>query len=137
MRVPWKSSSGFALIELMVAVLLVGILVSIVVPMYTRSAENAAEKACFQNQRSLETAVQAWLAGDPDGDREKPDLAGVVDSSHPLVADGLIATPPTCPSAPEPTDRTAPTLAEGAYELNPAGTVAACPFGGGGAHGHF
>lgn len=125
---------GFTVVELMATVLIIGILVAVAVPVFSSSSERAEQKACYTNARTLEGAVGMWA-----GARQNPDItpmAGIVNASHPLIADGFVIGSPRCPSAPKPANRDNPTLAEGAYTMDEDGRCAGCAFGAP-VHGHF
>lgn len=122
---------GFTLVELMVAVLVIGILVAIAIPIFNSAQSNARKRSCFANQRIIESGAQMW-ASDHGGDFTA--LAGLIVASHPLVNTHIFKRPPSCPSAPRPADPMNPTVATGAYSLNASGTVAPCAFGG---HGGY
>ena len=126
-----SSDSGFTLIELLVVVLIIGILVSLAIPVYADVQTHARSRACFSNQRAIQGVVQVWLATNPG---QLPALEGVVDVNHPLLTAQLFARPPRCTSAPIPPDLEAPDAAHGAYTLDASGTVEPCAFGG---HGYF
>ena len=69
--------------------------------------------------------------------RDVSNLAGLVDGAHPLITDGCLFRPATCPSADNPVDRSNPTAAEGAYTLGSIGELVGCTFGDPVAHGHY
>jgi type II secretory pathway pseudopilin PulG len=117
----------------MVVVLIIGILISIAIPMFNAITARARMRTCFANQRNIIGAVAMWRV---DATTSLSTLAGVLDASNPLMNPLYLLRPPRCPSAPTPVDANNPTTAEGAYSIDTSGNVIACGFGDP-AHGRF
>ena len=130
-----ESRSGFSLAELMFVVLIIGILIAIVMPVFAQATSHAEKKTCFANQRTIESAVQLWQSGSLETDLSE--LAGPVNASHELITGHYIKRPPYCPSAGHPVDIDNPTASEGIYTLDSSGTVDPCGYGSLGPHGSF
>lgn len=130
-----QTDRGFTIVELMIVVLVLSILIAMAIPVYVSATSQASLRTCFQNQRTLEGAVSAWMTlGDG---RELADLAGTVDEGHPIVADHIVGAVPRCTSGAKPSDPDNPTVSEGGYVFDANGTLNDCPHGRLGPHGHF
>lgn len=120
-----QTETGFALVELMVVVLIIGILVAIAVPVFNAAREVAQERACQANLRTIEGAVQHYLAGTPAN--APADCDGVAWVGVLVGPNRYIVFEPTCPTV-------------GAHYTYDAATgTAACtnPAADGGPHSNF
>jgi prepilin-type N-terminal cleavage/methylation domain-containing protein len=57
-----RNQDGFTLVELMVAVLIIGVLVSLAIPKFTQASTTAKLRTCQSNQRTIEGACQTYRA---------------------------------------------------------------------------
>jgi len=119
------NQQGFTLVELMVVVLIVGILVAIAIPVFNAARALTQQRACHANMRTIEGAVQHYLAADPNHQLADCEGAGWVGA---LVGpDKQIAQEPLCPTAD----------AHYLYDSSTGFVSCTNPAGSGGPHDHF
>lgn len=90
-----RKDEGFTLVELMVVVLIIGILVAIAIPVFNAASDSARQRTCQANQRTIEGAVQQYVAA-TDGGLEA-DVDGDVIAGN-AIADTYLKAVPSCPS---------------------------------------
>lgn len=68
-----KQEEGFTLMELMIAVVIIGILAGIAVPVYNNVQQNAREAVGKANAEMLNRGIQSWVLLENEGDEYKED----------------------------------------------------------------
>lgn len=110
-----KRDEGFTLVELMVVVLIIGILVAVAIPVFNSASRSARQKTCYANIRTVEGAVEQYLAASPDNTVANDDWAALMAK----IVPGYIRDVPKCPEG-------------GTYTFDSANKTATCSI-----HGHF
>ncbi|MDI6844361.1 MAG: type II secretion system protein [Anaerosomatales bacterium] len=111
----FRKDEGFTLVELMVVVLIIGILVAIAIPVFNAATKTARQRTCFSNERTVEGAVEQYLAADPNYTVAGDDWAALMAKLVP----GYIKAEPTCPE-------------NGTYTFDDTAKTVTCDV-----HGHF
>ncbi|MCE5191033.1 MAG: type II secretion system protein, partial [Actinomycetia bacterium] len=93
----FRKDEGFTLVELMVVVLIIGILVAIAIPVFNSASSAARIRTCQSNQRTIEGAVQQYLASNPTLSW----AADTIDGTDVLTtgASQYIKVAPKCPAS--------------------------------------
>ena len=91
MKLTLHRNAGFTLVEIMVAVAIIGMLVTIAIPSYFKNRELAQQNTCKSNLRVIDTAKQLWAIETGQGPSDVPD-------DDDLIGVGLyIRRKPICP----------------------------------------
>ncbi|MFH0839944.1 MAG: prepilin-type N-terminal cleavage/methylation domain-containing protein [Candidatus Omnitrophota bacterium] len=56
-----KNKAGYTLVELMIAVIIIGVLASIALPNYYKTRIGSRKGICMNNLRQIEAAVDRWV----------------------------------------------------------------------------
>ena len=117
MKLKLSRNAGFTMVEIMIVVTIIGLLLVIAIPNFTKSRELAQRNTCISNLRVLDTAKQLWSMEMVKGGSEEPEESD-------LVGVGLyMKRMPTCPS-------------QGNYSFNAVDEWPSCDFGGGNVHAY-
>jgi len=93
-----EDNSGFTLVELMIVVLIIGILLSMAVPVFLNATELAHARTCQANQRIILSAVQTAHSIDADTS-SVGSASAVLDVGSGwgnVLLPGYIMKPPVC-----------------------------------------
>ncbi len=83
-----NNSKGFTLLELMIAIAILGVLASIAIPSYMEYVKKAKSAACLVNRHATEDIIMAYYIENPDAKLE---------NLSQLVSKGCLDKEPQCP----------------------------------------
>lgn len=107
------SRRGFTLVEIMIVVAILGLLITIAVPNFIKTRNNAQKQICIENLSQIESAKQIWGV---EVGRTYGDLPNDNELFGPTA---YMKEKPKCPAS------------SGAdYRVNPIGTTASCEIPG-------
>lgn len=86
-----KKNKGFTLVELLVVIVILGILITIIMPRFTRIRFQALLYTCEMNEKNLATALESYYADDT---RYYPANLNILVNLTPKYINSL----PKCPS---------------------------------------
>src|SRR5438552_9765456 len=83
---------GFTLVEIMIVVLIIGTLLAIAVPNFTRARETSRSKSCVANLKQIEAAKEQWCMDNKQGSTATPGTADLYGTTN------YVKNTPDCPS---------------------------------------
>jgi prepilin-type N-terminal cleavage/methylation domain-containing protein len=92
-RITLKNArKAFTLVEIMIVVLIIGILLGIAVPNFTRARAASRQKTCISNLRAIRSATEQWVV---DARKKNNDPVEKTELIGPTL---YIKTEPRCPT---------------------------------------
>jgi prepilin-type N-terminal cleavage/methylation domain-containing protein len=111
MRTSRVATAGFTLLEILIVVAIIGILVGLAFPAFSKSRTNARKQVCIENLSKIESAKQMWGV-------ENSKKEGDVPTESDLIGPTLyLKKIPQCPAG-------------GVYDFKGIGSTAHCPIEG-------
>ena len=68
---------GFTLVEIMIVVAIIGLLATIAIPNFVKARSSAQEKACINNLRQIDGAIQLWATETKQADNAQVDYSQI------------------------------------------------------------
>ena len=105
MKIKQMRASGFTLVEIMIVVAIIGLLIAVAVPNFSKMRKDAQKTACHAQLKQIDGSKEMWATQEKraDGDTPSDSQLGV------YFKDGM----PTCPGG-------------GSYTIGPVGSDASC-----------
>lgn len=115
MKIRRTETLGFTLVEIMIAVTIVGLLLVMAIPNFAKNRQVVQRNTCLSNMRVIDTAKQLWGMETGKGTDDEPSVDDLVGPSL------YIRVEPRCP-------------ARGNYSFNTIGEWPTCDAGDGTIH---
>jgi prepilin-type N-terminal cleavage/methylation domain-containing protein len=115
MKLKLSRSAGFTMVEIMIVVAIIGLLLLVAIPHFTKNRQLAQTNTCISNLRVIDTAKQLWSMEALKGDSEVPEESDLIGAAL------YLKKTPHCP-------------ANGEYSFNQVDEWPTCDSGGGLVH---
>jgi prepilin-type N-terminal cleavage/methylation domain-containing protein len=81
MKLKLSRNAGFTLVEIMIVVTIIGLLLVIAIPNFSKNRQLAQTNTCVSNLRVLDTVKQLWSMETLKGNSEEPEFDDLVGAS--------------------------------------------------------
>ena len=105
MKIKQMRASGFTLVEIMIVVAIIGMLIAVAVPNFSKMRRDAQETACHAQLKQIDGSKEMWATQEKRADGDTPSEAQIGE----YISDGM----PSCPGG-------------GAYTIGAVGQKATC-----------
>ena len=105
MKIKQMRASGFTLVEIMIVVAIIGLLIAVAVPNFSKMRKDAQKTACHAQLKQIDGSKEMWAEQEKRADGDTPSESQV----RAYFKDGM----PTCPGG-------------GSYTIAPVGADATC-----------
>ena len=105
MKIKQMRASGFTLVEIMIVVAIIGLLIAVAVPNFSKMRKDAQRTACHAQLKQIDGHKEMWATQEKRADGDTPNESQL----GAYFKDGM----PACPGG-------------GSYSIAPVGTDATC-----------